>query len=137
MADVPGLIEGAAEGTGLGIQFLKHLQRTKLLLHMVDIAPIDPDADPVNDFRAIERELVRFSEGISEKPRWLVLNKTDLLTEEDVALARKDILDQLDWGGPVFETSAISGDGTETLAQAVMRELEKMGDQDSEIEANK
>ncbi len=136
MADVPGLIEGAAEGTGLGIQFLKHLQRTKLLLHMVDLAPIDPDADPVNDFRAIERELVRFSEDISEKPRWLVLNKTDLLTEEDVALARKDILDQLDWGGPVFETSAISGDGTETLAQAVMRELEKMGDQDSEIGAN-
>ena len=136
MADVPGLIEGAAEGTGLGIQFLKHLQRTKLLLHLVDIAPIDPDADPVNDFRAIERELVRFSEDISEKPRWLVLNKTDLLTEDDVALARKDILDQLDWGGPVFETSAVSGDGTETLAQAVMRELEKMGDQDSEIGAN-
>ncbi len=136
MADVPGLIEGAAEGTGLGIQFLKHLQRTKLLLHMVDIAPIDPDVDPVNDFRAIERELVRFSEDISEKPRWLILNKTDLLTEEDVALARKDILDQLDWGGPVFETSAISGDGTETLAQAVMRELEKMGEQDSEIGAN-
>ncbi len=136
MADVPGLIEGAAEGAGLGLQFLKHLQRTKLLLHLVDIAPIDPDADPVNDFRAIERELVRFSEDISEKPRWLVLNKTDLLTEDDVALARKDILDRLDWGGPVFETSAVSGNGTETLAQAVMRELEKMADQGSETGAS-
>ncbi len=136
MADVPGLIEGAAEGAGLGIQFLKHLQRTKLLLHLVDIAPIDPDANPVNDFRAIEQELVKFSEDVSEKPRWLVLNKTDLLTDDDVALARKNILDQLGWDGPVFETSAVSGDGTESLAQAVMRELENMGDQSSDIGAN-
>ncbi len=132
MADVPGLIEGAAEGAGLGIRFLKHLQRTKLLLHLVDIAPIDPEADPVNDFRAIEQELVRFSEDVSDKPRWLVLNKTDLLTKDDVALARKDILDRLGWDGPVFETSAVSGDGTETLAQAVMRELENMSKEDSE-----
>ena len=129
MADVPGLIEGAAEGAGLGLQFLKHLQRTKLLLHLVDIAPIDPGADPVNDFRAIEQELVRFSEDVSEKPRWLVLNKTDLLTEEDVASVRKDLVDQLSWDGPVFETSAVSGEGTEKLAQAVMRELENMSDQ--------
>jgi len=85
MADVPGLIEGAADGAGLGIQFLKHLQRTKLLLHLVDIAPIEPGADPANDIRAIEKELVRFSEDVSEKPRWLVLNKTDLLTKEDMA----------------------------------------------------
>ncbi len=136
MADVPGLIEGAAEGAGLGIQFLKHLQRTKLLLHLVDIAPIDPDADPAKDFRAIEQELVRFSDDVSEKPRWLILNKTDLLTDEDVAVVREDLLDQLNWDGPVFETSAVSGAGTETLAQAVMRELEKMGDQGSEIRAN-
>lgn len=132
MADVPGLIEGAAEGAGLGIRFLKHLQRTKLLLHLVDIAPIDPEADPVNDFRAIEQELVRFSEDVSDKPRWLVLNKTDLLTKDNVALARKDILDRLGWDGPVFETSAVSGAGTETLAQAVMRELENMSKEDSE-----
>ena len=132
MADVPGLIEGAADGAGLGLQFLKHLQRTRLLLHLVDIAPIDPDADPANDFRAIERELVKFSNDIADKPRWLVLIKTDLLTDEDVALARKDILDQLDWNGPVFETSAVSGDGTEKLAQAVIRELEKMGEQGQE-----
>ena len=131
MADVPGLIEGAAEGAGLGIQFLKHLQRTKLLLHLVDIAPIDPDADPANGFRAIEQELVRFSKELSEKPRWLVLNKTDLLTDEDVGRVRKDLLAQLRWGGPVFETSAVSGDGTEKLGQALMRELEEMADVES------
>ncbi len=126
MADVPGLIEGAAEGAGLGIQFLKHLQRTKLLLHLVDIAPLDPDADPANDIRAIEQELIRFSEDVSEKPRWLVLNKTDLLAEEDIATVRGQLVKQLKWDGLVFETSAVSGAGTETLAQAVMRELEEM-----------
>jgi len=132
MADVPGLIEGAAEGAGLGIQFLKHLQRTKLLLHLVDIAPIEPGADPANDFRAIEKELVRFSEDVSEKPRWLVLNKTDLLTKEDMASVHEDLVDQLSWDGPVFETSAVSGEGTEKLAQAIMRELEDMGEQAQE-----
>ncbi len=132
MADVPGLIEGAAEGAGLGIQFLKHLQRTKLLLHLVDIAPIETGADPADDFRAIEKELVRFSEDVSEKPRWLVLNKTDLLSEEDGASIRKDLVDRLKWHGPVFETSAVSGEGTEKLAQAVMRELEVMGEQAQE-----
>ncbi|MCH8308156.1 MAG: GTPase ObgE [Proteobacteria bacterium] len=131
MADVPGLIEGAAEGAGLGIQFLKHLQRTKLLLHLVDIAPVDPDADPVKGFRAIEQELVRFSKELSEKPRWLVLNKTDLLTDEDVGRVRQDLLGQLGWDGPVFETSAVSGDGTEKLGQALMRELEEMADVES------
>ena len=131
MADVPGLIEGAAEGAGLGIQFLKHLQRTKLLLHLVDIAPVGPDADPVKGFRAIEQELVRFSKELSEKPRWLVLNKTDLLTDEDVSHVRQDLLGQLGWDGPVFETSAVSGDGTEKLGQALMRELEEMADVES------
>lgn len=131
MADVPGLIEGAAEGAGLGIQFLKHLQRTKLLLHLVDIAPVDPDADPVKGFRAIEQELVRFSKELSEKPRWLVLNKTDLLTDEDVGRVRRELLGQLGWDGPVFETSAVSGDGTEKLGQALMRELEEMADVES------
>ena len=105
---------------------MKHLQRTKLLLHLVDIAPINPDADPVNEFRAIEQELVSFSEDLAEKPRWLVLNKTDLLTNEDVAKARQAFIDELGWDGRVFETSAVSGDGTEKLAQAIMRELEEM-----------
>ncbi len=132
MADVPGLIEGAAEGAGLGIQFLKHLQRTKLLLHLVDIAPIETGADPADDFRAIEKELVRFSEDVSEKPRWLVLNKTDLLTEEDRAIVHKDLVNRLSWKGPVFETCAVSGEGTEKLAQAVMRELENMGEEAQE-----
>ena len=131
MADVPGLIEGAAEGAGLGIQFLKHLQRTKLLLHLVDIAPVNSDADPANEFRAIEQELVRFSKELSEKPRWLVLNKTDLLTDEDVRRVRKDLLDQLGWDGPVFETSAVTGDGTEKLGQALMRELEEIAEVES------
>ena len=131
MADVPGLIEGAAEGAGLGIQFLKHLQRTKLLLHLVDIAPINPDSDPANEFRAIEQELVRFSKELSEKPRWLVLNKTDLLTDEDVDRVRKDLLDQLGWDGPVFETSAVTGDGTEKLGQALMRELGEIAEVES------
>lgn len=126
MADVPGLIEGAAEGAGLGIQFLKHLQRTRLLLHLVDIAPMDPGADPVRDFRAIEQELARFSDDVSEKPRWLILNKMDLLKKEDIAAVRRNLLAQLNWDGPVFETSAVSGEGTEKLAQAVMRELEGM-----------
>ncbi len=132
MADVPGLIEGAAEGAGLGIQFLKHLQRTKLLLHLVDIAPIEPGADPANDIRAIEKELLRFSEDVSEKPRWLVLNKTDLLTKEDMAGVHEDLVDQLSWDGPVFETSAVSGECTEELAQAIMRELENMAEQAQE-----
>ena len=131
MADVPGLIEGAAEGAGLGIQFLKHLQRTKLLLHLVDIAPVNPDADPAREFRAIEQELVRFSKELSEKPRWLVLNKTDLLTDEDVGRVRKDFLDQLGWDGPVFETSAVTGDGTEMLGQALMRALEEIAEVES------
>jgi GTP-binding protein len=128
MADVPGLIEGAAQGAGLGIQFLKHLQRTSLLLHLVDIAPTDPDADPVNDFRAIENEIVSFSHDLSDKPRWLVLNKIDLLAEDDRSVARERLLDNLGWKEPVFETSAVTGEGTDKLAQAIMRELENMGE---------
>jgi GTP-binding protein len=128
MADVPGLIEGAAQGAGLGIQFLKHLQRTSLLLHLVDIAPTNPDADPVNDFRAIENEIVSFSHDLSDKPRWLVLNKIDLLAEDDRSVARERLLDNLGWKGPVFETSAVTGEGTDKLAQAIMRELENMGE---------
>jgi GTP-binding protein len=137
MADVPGLIEGAAEGAGLGIRFLKHLQRTKLLLHLVDIAPGVPDADPVKDFRAIEKELVRFSDVLAEKPRWLVLNKTDLLRDGDLAAAREEIVGKLGWQGPVYETSAVSGAGTEKLAQAVIRELEMMESEAQELRKNR
>lgn len=126
MADVPGLIEGAAGGAGLGIRFLKHLQRTRLLLHLVDVAPIEPGADPVNAFRAIEKELGSFSRELVDKPRWLILNKTDLLGADDLASVRRKIVDRLGWRGPVFETSAATGRGTARLAQAVMRELENM-----------
>ncbi|MDH3374321.1 MAG: Obg family GTPase CgtA [Gammaproteobacteria bacterium] len=123
MADVPGLIEGASAGAGLGIQFLKHLQRTGLLLHLVDIAPID-GSDPAVTVKAIANELGNFSEDLADKPRWLVINKIDLLSSEDLAVAREALLKKLDWNGPVFEVSAATGAGTEALAQAVMRELE-------------
>ncbi len=133
MADIPGLIEGAADGAGLGIQFLKHLQRTRLLLHVIDIAPIDPDANPADAVRAIENELARFSEELAEKPRWLVINKIDLLTDDDRPVARDLLLEELQWAGPVFEVSAATGEGTEALGQAVMRELEIL-DERKEVE---
>jgi len=126
MADIPGLIEGAAEGAGLGVQFLKHLQRTKLLLHLVDIAPIDLDADPAIAFQAIEGELKKFSADLSGKPRWLVINKVDLLAEDDLEVAREMLLGEIDWAGPVFLVSAETGEGTDELGQAIMRELEEM-----------
>ena len=96
MADIPGLIEGASEGAGLGIQFLKHLQRTRLLLHLVDIAPIDPNVEPAHEVRAIARELSGFSVELAEKPRWLVINKTDLLSDDDLAVARDLLLEEID-----------------------------------------
>ena len=125
MADIPGLIEGASEGAGLGIQFLKHLQRTRLLLHLVDIAPIDPNADPAKEVQAIGKELERFSADLAAKPRWLVINKIDLLADDDLAVARDMLLEALDWDGPVFEVSAATGAGTEALGHAVMQALEE------------
>ena len=124
MADVPGLIEGASDGAGLGIQFLKHLQRTGLLLHLVDIAPMDPDAKPSADVTAIANELSNFSADLAEKPRWLIINKIDLLPADELAIARQTLLSELAWEGPVFEVSAATGEGTEALGQAIMRELE-------------
>lgn len=135
MADVPGLIEGASEGAGLGIQFLKHLQRTRLLLHLVDIAPIDPAANPAGEVKAIAAELVNFSAELAEKPRWLVINKIDLLDPEDLKIAREMLLEELAWEGPVYEVSAATGQGTEALGQAVMRELEMMKEDDVADEA--
>ncbi len=126
MADIPGLIEGAAEGAGLGIQFLKHLQRTGLLLHLVDIAPLNPDIEPADEVRAIAKELEKFSAELAEKPRWLVINKIDLLSEEDRPVARQMLLEQLNWDGPVFEVSAATGEGTEKLGQAIMQELDRV-----------
>ncbi len=124
MADVPGLIEGASEGAGLGIQFLKHLQRTGLLLHVVDIAPLDPNVEPAIEVAAIAGELAKFSDELAAKPRWLVINKIDLLSEEDRVVAKEMLLEELAWTGPVFEVSAATGDGTAALGQAIMLELE-------------
>ena len=126
MADIPGLIEGAAEGAGLGIRFLKHVQRTRLLLHIVDISPLDHDADPAAAFAAISAELAKFSDELTSKPRWLVLNKTDLLPPDEQESAQQKILADTGWTGPVFLVSAETGRGTRELGQAVMRELERM-----------
>ena len=135
MADIPGLIEGASEGAGLGIRFLKHLQRTRLLLHLVDIAPIDPDAEPAQEVRAIAKELEKFSADLADKPRWLVINKIDLLNEEDLAVAKEMLLEELNWSGPVFEVSAATGAGTEALGHAVMQALEEIKEDEEAGEA--
>jgi GTP-binding protein len=131
MADIPGLIEGAADGAGLGIQFLKHLQRTRVLLHIVDIAPQDAEADPGKDAETIRKELGRYSAELAEKPCWLVLNKIDLLDADGVVAARERVLSQLGWDGPLFEISAVSGKGTGMLARALMRELAGTGEIES------
>jgi len=124
MADIPGLIEGAAEGAGLGIRFLKHLQRTRLLLHLVDIAPADPAADPVKGARAIVAELKKFSPVLAKKDRWLMLNKIDLLEGESLEKRCQEIVRRLRWKGPVYRISGATGQGTRELCQAVMSHLE-------------
>ena len=130
MADVPGLIEGAADGAGLGIRFLKHLQRTRILLHLVDIAPIDPDSNPVRDAKAIVGELVKHDPELANKPRWLVLNKLDLIPEEDREKAVKDFLKAYKkatkYDGPYFPVSAINGEGTKPLIYAIQEALDQM-----------
>jgi len=124
MADIPGVIEGAAEGAGLGHRFLKHLQRTRVLLHLIDIAPLDPEADPVRDARAIVQELAKYDAGLAAKPRWLVLNKKDLLLPEEAQQRAIGIAQALDFEGPVFLISGATGEGTRELCLAVMELLE-------------
>ncbi len=126
VADIPGLIEGAAEGAGLGHQFLRHLSRTGLLLHMVDIAPLDPDADPVGDARAIIAELKKFDDTLHKKPRWLVLNKLDLLDPKDGKERAKEIVRRLRWKGKVYTISALTRTGTRELSADVMTYLESV-----------
>src|ERR1700757_4365861 len=125
MADIPGLIEGAAEGAGLGIRFLKHLQRTRVLLHLVDIAPVDPEADPVKDARAIVAELKKFDKELAAKPRWLVLNKRDLMPDEEAEKRARAIIRGLRFRGPHFLVSGATGRGTKELSEAVMCFLEE------------
>lgn len=124
MADIPGLIEGAADGAGLGIRFLKHLQRTRVLLHLVDIAPVDPNADPVRDAESIVGELGKFSEDLLAKPRWLVLNKSDLLPEDEARAKAISIAQALKYRGPAFLISGATHAGTRDLCEAVMTFLE-------------
>ena len=115
VADIPGLIEGAAEGAGLGHRFLRHLARTRLLLHLVDLAPLDTESDPVHDARAIVKELKLYDEALYDKPRWLVLNKLDLIPEEERAARVAAFVKSYRWKGPVFAITAINGEGCREL----------------------
>ena len=123
VADVPGLIEGASEGAGLGHQFLRHLQRTRLLLHMLDVAPFDEGVDPVAQAKAIVAELKKFDQKLYEKPRWLVLNKLDMVPAEEREGLVKDIVKRLKYKGPVFEISALTREGCEFLVQKVYQHI--------------
>jgi GTP-binding protein len=124
LADIPGIIEGAAEGAGLGIQFLKHISRTALLWHMVDMVPMD-DSDPINNIKVIANELKKFSPELAAKDRWLVLNKADLLLPEEAESLRAEIIKKIKWRGKVFMISGLSGEGTEELARAAMTHLDQ------------
>ena len=118
VADIPGLIEGAAEGAGLGHQFLRHLQRTRLLLHVIDMAPFD-DVDPVQQAKALALELKKYDPELAAKPRWLVLNKLDMVPVEERAARTKDIVKRLKWKGPVFEISALAREGLQPMLHAI------------------
>jgi GTP-binding protein len=125
IADIPGLIEGAAEGAGLGHQFLRHLARTRLLLHLVDIAPLEDGANPVKDARAIVAELKKYDVELFRKPRWLVLNKSDLLPEDTREKALRAFVRKLGWKGKTFIISALTGEGCRELVYAIMAHLEE------------
>jgi GTPase len=125
IADIPGLIEGAAEGAGLGHQFLRHLARTRLLLHLVDIAPFDPATDPVAEARAIVRELEKYDPALFAKPRWLVLNKADLLLSEDRKTRLQQFAADFGWHEKSFIISALNGEGCKELKYAIMEYLDK------------
>ncbi|WGZ91303.1 MAG: GTPase ObgE [Candidatus Thiocaldithrix dubininis] len=129
MADIPGLIEGAAEGAGLGIQFLRHLSRTSLLLHVVDIAPMAEENEPVKAIHTIEAELEKYSDELAQYPRWLVLNKIDVLPVEEREKRCQEIVDALNWTAPVFRISAATGEGTQDLCFQIMQYLDEHAEQ--------
>jgi GTP-binding protein len=135
IADIPGLIEGAAEGAGLGIQFLRHLQRTRLLLHIVDLAPFD-NVDPVKEAKAIVKELQKYDESLYEKPRWLVLNKLDMVPEDERKKRVKDFIKRFGWKGPVYEISALTRDGCEELVQDIYHYLAEQKQLEQRVEAS-
>ncbi len=123
IADIPGLIEGAAEGAGLGVQFLKHLSRTRILLHVIDIAPFD-QVDPVESANIILKELKKYNPAMLDEPRWLILNKTDLLPEEEANVICDDIIERLNWKGPSYRVSAASKNGTQAMVFDIMTYIE-------------
>ncbi|MGE8409934.1 MAG: Obg family GTPase CgtA [Pseudomonas sp.] len=127
IADIPGLIEGASDGAGLGIRFLKHLARTRVLLHLVDLAPLD-GSSPADAAEVIVNELERFSPSLVERERWLVLNKTDMLMDDERDERVKEVIERLQWEGPVYVVSAISKLGTEQISRDIMRYLEDRAD---------
>jgi GTP-binding protein len=126
VADIPGLIEGASDGAGLGIQFLRHLERNRLLLHLVDIGSEPESTDPLEAIQTVAAEVGRYSEKLATLPRWLVLNKIDLVAADQREKVIADIVSELDWQGPVFAISAATGEGTEELKRAVMRYLDSV-----------
>src|SRR5450830_1652950 len=125
IADIPGLIEGAAEGAGLGHQFLRHLSRTGLLLHIVDLAPFEATVDPVKEAKALVKELEKYDQDLLDKPRWLVLNKLDMVPEEERVKRVKDFIKKFGFKSPVFEISALSHDCTQELVTAIYQHLEQ------------
>lgn len=125
IADIPGIIEGAADGAGLGNLFLRHLARNNLLLHVVDVEPYEVDVDPVKAAKSAIKEIEKWGGGLAEKPRWLVLNKIDLLPEEEIDSYCQLIVDELKWKGPVFKVSAIRKQGTDQLVHAIMDYIEE------------
>ncbi|AMO22147.1 GTPase ObgE [Ramlibacter solisilvae] len=126
VADVPGLIEGAAEGAGLGHQFLRHLQRTRVLLHLVDLAPFDDSVDPVAQAKAIVAELKKYDHALYEKPRWLVLNKVDMIDAAEREARVKDFVKRFKYKGPVFQISALTHEGCDQLVKAVYQHVHSL-----------
>lgn len=124
IADIPGLIRGASSGAGLGHRFLKHLQRTRILLHIIDAAPMDPSVDPVDEANAIVEELKNYDESLFQKPRWVVLNKIDLIPEHERDAAVNELTGRLSSNYPVFQVSAATGEGCIALCQKIMQFLE-------------
>lgn len=125
VADIPGLVEGAAEGAGLGVQFLKHLSRTSLLLHIVDINPID-GTDPLQNFRTVQAECAQYSEALANKETWLVFNKIDTLAADEISEKLVTLKAALEWQGPVFAISALAGEGTQPLCVAILQRIEEL-----------
>lgn len=132
IADVPGLVEGAADGAGLGIQFLRHLTRTRLLLHMVDMAPADVKQDPVESVQIINKELEQYSDALGSQDQWLVLNKMDLVPEDIREELCQDVLDRLNWQGKVFRVSGQSGEGCDQLCEQIMDYLDDLNEAEAE-----